>query len=103
VPDEIAVGGGGLADGAEMDHRIDRRCAVEKIRQRARIDDPGRRMLAQVAPFSGRAEPVDDDGAGLSFAECGVHIRADETGAAGDQYHERAYRQGDARRHHGRG
>ena len=85
----VAVGDGGVGDGAEVDHRVEL-APVEPAEQVGRADHVGNLALLQVAPLAVRAEPVvhgDVGAAGL--VEARDDVRSDESRPAGHQNHQR--------------
>ena len=63
----------------------------QKIRQILRRDQPGRRVLGQIAPLAVRAEAIDDNRLMPSRNQLGMKIRPNKAGAAGDHDHGRSY------------
>ena len=87
---EIAVGRGGLGNGAEMDDGIEP-AAVQPGRQFRRRHDVGKLALGEVAPFAVMAEQVADRDVGAAgVVQRGHDVRSDKTGAPGHQQHSAA-------------
>ena len=85
--DEIAVGRGGVGDGAEMDHGVEL-AAVEPGAELAGRHHVGEAALAEIAPFARVAERIVDHDVGApGLVEAGDQIGSDEPGPAGDQQH----------------
>ena len=57
---EIAVGRGGLRNGAEMDDGVEPAAAIQPRRQFGRRHDVGQLALGEIAPFAVMAEQVAD-------------------------------------------
>jgi hypothetical protein len=83
--DEIAVGGGGVRDGTEMDDRSEF-AAIEPADQFLRRHHVRELAFAEIAPFAGTAERIVNHNIGPpGLIEAGDQIGADEAGSAGDQ------------------
>ena len=85
---QIAVGRGGLRNGAEMDDGVEP-AAVQPGRQFGRRHDVGELALGEVAPFAVVAEQVANRDVGAArVIQRGHDVRSDKTGAPGHQQHE---------------
>ena len=70
-----------------MDHGAERGGGLEIDVERVGGHEPARRVAGEVAPAAVAAEPVDDDRVLAGPCQTRLQVRADETGAAGDQDH----------------
>src|SRR6185312_2101119 len=86
--DEIAIGRGGLGNGAEMDDGV-QLAAAELVQQFGRRNEVRELAFGEIAPFAVVAEPVADRDVGTArFIERGHDVRSDKTGTSGHQQHE---------------
>ena len=84
---EIAVGRGGLRNGAEVDNGV-QPAAFQPVRQLVRRHDIGKLALGEIAPFAVLAEQVAHGHIGAArVIQRGHDVRSDKTGATGHQQH----------------
>jgi hypothetical protein len=69
--------------------------AVQERFYLVRRNQPRRRMLQQIAPLAVAPQAIGDSGLHTASDQCSVQVRADEAGAARDQYHAARYRLAD--------
>ena len=89
---QVAVGCGGVGNGAHVDDRLEL-AAVEPGHQFGRRHQIGHPALGQIAPFGVvlAEQVVDHDVAGARLVEARHHVRSDESGPAGDQKHAQSF------------